>query len=143
MTTGVMRKYEGLFLVDSAYATTNYDEAVAAISTVMERAKAEVVSLKKWDDRRLCYEIKSSTRGTYFLCNFNAMPEMISPLERDVQISEEILRVMVLNAERIPEEILVSATPLERCEKIEAEEAQAEEQDEESLDDVAIDTVED
>ncbi|MCF7958149.1 MAG: 30S ribosomal protein S6, partial [Phycisphaerae bacterium] len=70
-----------------------------------------MVSLNKWDDRRLCFEIQKRNRGTYILCYFNTLPESLSNIERDVQISEDILRVQILRADRIPQDILDIPTP--------------------------------
>ena len=94
-----MRKlYEGMFLVDSAQAQ-NWDAVITTIKTILERAEAEIVSMKKWDERRLAYEINGKTRGTYILCYFRADGERIRDIERDVYLSERIMRVLILCAE--------------------------------------------
>ena len=117
MSSSVVRKYEGMFLVDSALATGNWNGVVENIETVLKRANAEVLSLKKWDDRRLCYPVAGVSRGTYILTYFNADPSSISGIERDVQMSEEILRVLVLRGDIIPQEIVEAPTPLESGKK--------------------------
>lgn len=111
MANSVMRKYEGLFLIDSATAAANWDATIKIVETMMNRAGATVLSMKKWDDRRLCYPIKGHHRGTYILTYFEASPGAIAGIERDVQISEEMLRVMILNAERIPASVIDAPTP--------------------------------
>ena len=111
MGQSVMRKYEGMFLADSAAATSSWDGILETINTIMSRAGAEVLSLEKWDDRRLCYDIAGRSRGCYLLCYFNAGPDKITGIERDVQISEDLLRVMILRADQIPEEIQAIPTP--------------------------------
>ena len=131
MANSVTRKYEGMFLVDSARATANWDQTLEAVNNVLARAGAEVLSVKKWDDRRLCYEIKGHARGTDILTYFNCLTEKISGIERDVQISEDIMRVMILRADRIPEEMQAILTPLEAEEQRVADEANAQ-MDEES-----------
>jgi small subunit ribosomal protein S6 len=96
------RLYEAMFLVDSAEAGSNWDGILAAINKVLERADAEVVSLRKWADRKLAYEIAHKNRGTYILSYFKALPEKISPMEKDVNLSEQITRVLVLTTEDRP-----------------------------------------
>jgi len=105
------RMYEGMFLVDSALATSNWEEVEAALQRVFERAEAEVLKLEKWDDRRLCYDIGGHKRGTYILTYFNTDPDHISGIERDVKLHEKLLRVMILRADRIPESIREAPTP--------------------------------
>lgn len=98
METTVKRLYEAMFLVDSAQAT-DWDGTIAAVKNIMERIEAEIVVLRKWDERRLAYEIKAKTRGTYILCYFRADGNRIQDIEKAVQLSERIMRVLVLSAE--------------------------------------------
>jgi small subunit ribosomal protein S6 len=105
------RMYEGMFLVDSAAATSSWDEVEAELQRVFDRADAEVLNLQKWDDRRLCYDIAGHKRGTYILTYFNVDPDRISGIERDVKLNEKLLRVMILRADRIPESIREAPTP--------------------------------
>ena len=47
METVAKKLYEGLFLVDSAQAASDWDGINKAIVTVLERSDAEIVSMKK------------------------------------------------------------------------------------------------
>ena len=82
------RLYEGMFLVDSALAGSNWDGVNQTIKTILDKADAEIVSIKKWDDRKLAYEIKGKSRGTYILCYFRADGGKIKDIEKSVQLSE-------------------------------------------------------
>ena len=88
MTNGVKRTYEAMFLVDSAVANSRWDDVMAAIDLIFERSEAEAISVKKWDERRLCYEIAGQKRGVYILAYFRVLPSKISEMERDVQLNE-------------------------------------------------------
>ncbi len=120
MPQSVKRKYEAMFLVDSAVATAEWDSIVDAINTIMKRGDADIISLNKWDERRLCHEVKKRKRGTYVLCYFNALPSAIKGIERDVQISEVLLRVLILSTKNIPEEIINKPTPAMKAARREA-----------------------
>ncbi len=120
------RMYEGMFLVDAATATADWDGTVGTIHNVFNRAQADIVSLQKWDERRLCYDIKGHKRGTYILTYFNADPERIGGIERDVQLNETLLRVLVLRADEIPAEKRDEPTPAMVAEQQEAERGEAE-----------------
>lgn len=113
METAVKRLYEGLFLVDSALAASQWDQLLEAVRKTLDRAGADVVSLKKWDDRKLAYEVKGKERGTYILVYFHCDPTRIGGIERDVQLSEQILRVMILRTDRMSREDMDKATPAE------------------------------
>ena len=95
------------------------------VQRIMDRAEAEVVSLKKWDERRLCYDIQKKSRGTYILVYFNCETGKIGGIERDVQLSELITRVLVLRTDRMSPEDLEKLTPLEAVAAEEAERAAA------------------
>lgn len=94
------RLYEAMFLVDSADAATDWEGVNSAIKSILEKGGVEIVSMRKWDDRRLAYEINSKEKGTYILCYFKAEGKKIRNIERDVQLSERIMRVLILCAER-------------------------------------------
>jgi small subunit ribosomal protein S6 len=105
------RLYEGMFLVDSAVATANWDGVLAAIDTILKRADAEVISVRKWDERRLCYDIARCKRGTYVLAYFLVNPNTVSGIERDVHLSEQVLRAMLLRGDHLTQEIMDAPTP--------------------------------
>ena len=125
METAVKRLYEGMFLVDTALAAQDWQVILDEVQRIMDRAEAEVVSLKKWDERRLCYDIQKKSRGTYILVYFNCETSKIGGIERDVQLSELIARVLVLRTDRMTPEDLEKLTPLEATAAEEAERAAA------------------
>jgi small subunit ribosomal protein S6 len=65
----------------------------------LEKAGAEIVSIRKWDDRKLAYEINGKGKGTYILCYFRAAGSKLRDIERDIQLSERIMRALILCAE--------------------------------------------
>jgi small subunit ribosomal protein S6 len=133
--------YEAMFLVDSAQAASDWDGTLGAIEHIMKRADAEIVILRKWGERKLAYEIKRKNRGTYFLCYFKADGEKIAGIEKDVQLSEKILRVLILSTENRLADFIekdINATAPE-----EAHESEAVNEDEELNDDTLIDDYDD
>jgi small subunit ribosomal protein S6 len=116
-TTAEKKMYEGMFLVDSAKAASDWDGVNSAIKRVLDRAKAEIVSMKKWDDRKLAYNIRGVERGTYILCYFKADGEKIQGIEKAVQLSEKIIRVLILSTEQMTKEDMEKDTPAAKAEK--------------------------
>lgn len=106
METTRKKLYEVMFLVDAAQAGSDWDGTMAVINRVLERAEAEIVVLRKWADRKLAYEIDHKSRGTYILCYFNADPAKISSMEKDIQLSEQIMRAMITTTDERPEEVI-------------------------------------
>ena len=106
LETTTKKLYEAMFLVDSAQAGSDWDGTMATINRVLERAEAEVVTIRKWADRKLAYEIDHKSRGTYVLCFFKAAPSKISGMEKDVLLSEKIMRAMITSTEGRSEKVL-------------------------------------
>jgi small subunit ribosomal protein S6 len=103
--------YEGLFLIDSGEAASDWKGINTSIENILGKAGAEVVSMKKWDERRLAYEISGQSRGTYILTYFNCDPTSINSIERDVQLSEQIMRVLILRTDKMSSEDMEKDTP--------------------------------
>lgn len=92
----VQTLYEAMFIVDSNKAKENYEKYEALCLDSITRFGGTVLKAVKWDDRRLTYEIGKAKRGTYILVHFNAPGDAIAKIERHVQLSEDILRALVL-----------------------------------------------
>jgi ribosomal protein S6 len=104
LKTVTKKLYEAMFLVDSALATSDWDSVNKNIKRLMSRSKAEVVSIRKWE--------------TYILCYFRADGEKIAAIERDAQLSEQIMRVLILSAEELKPEEIDRETPMARAERL-------------------------
>lgn len=100
MSDNTKRIYEGLFLFPQS-AVADMQTAHDHVHTLLERSGADIVSFRKWDDRRLAYDIKGNKRGLYFLAFFNCEPTKIASLERDCNLSESLLRFLVTKADHI------------------------------------------
>jgi small subunit ribosomal protein S6 len=111
LETVTKRLYESLFLVDSAEAAADWAGINEHIKKLLERNGAEVVSIRKWDERPLAYPIMGKNRGTYILAYFNSPSGAIAAIERDCQLSERIMRVLILRADHITKEDIEKETP--------------------------------
>lgn len=108
MTEQRINIYEGMFLFPQS-ASADFQGMIDHINEILNRAEAEVIAMKKWDERRLAYDIKGNKRGLYILTYFKADRQRISSIERDCNLSELLLRSLVIRADHVPaEEIEVS-----------------------------------
>ena len=57
-----MNYYEAMFVFDPALAS-EWTAVETEVNRLLERAGATLVVCKKWDDRKLAYEIKGRRRG--------------------------------------------------------------------------------
>ncbi len=90
--------YEAMFLLTQGVAA-DFSGAIAHIQEILARGQAEIIAMKKWDERRLAYEIKGNKRAVYILCYFKAPNDQLGHIERDCRLSEKVLRSMILREE--------------------------------------------
>ncbi len=124
--TGV---YEAMFLA-SQTAAASFGDLIDHINSLFERANAEVIAMKKWDERRLAYEIDKQKRGVYILAYFKCPTDMVPHLERDVVISDKLLRVLVTSADHLTDEEIAAHNDMDGLAteaKLKAQAGQAEE----------------
>ncbi|MEM7681510.1 MAG: 30S ribosomal protein S6 [Planctomycetota bacterium] len=103
MPDNTPRLYEGLFLVNQAAIAGDLDKATADVHEMLRRIDAEVLTLGRWDERRLAYPIAGQKRGLYILAIFRAAPDQLVTIERECNLSDIVLRVMVVRADQLGE----------------------------------------
>ena len=108
MPVDQVKCYEGLFLFPQT-AASDLQSAVDHLKEILARAEVKIISLRKWDERRLAFEIKRNRRGLFFLVYFEAAPNALAHIERDCNLSEQVLRSMVIRAEHLTREQMEAA----------------------------------
>ena len=98
--TQTENKYEAMFLLPAS-AAAEVDASIKLVTGIIERHGGKILVIKKWDERKLMYEIKKQKRGLYVIAYFTAPGTAISAIERDVNLSEEVIRVLVTDAEHL------------------------------------------
>ncbi len=104
-----MNTYEIMFLFDPTFGA-NWSAVETEIHRLMERASAQIIVTKRLEERRLAFEIKKRKRGLYVLTYFRTGPDRITGLDRDIRLSENILRALILRADGISEAKMHAAT---------------------------------
>lgn len=94
--------YEGLFLM-SQESTGDLAGSLEVVQGILDRAEAETIVLRKWDERKLAYPIKGQKRGLFLLALFRVNGVQIANIERDCNLSDEVVRVMFTRADHMGE----------------------------------------
>ncbi len=115
-----MNQYEAMFLFDPTFGNA-FEKCEAEIRRLMERAQAEMLFCRKWNETRLAFRIKGRKRGVYVLVYFKAAQDKIVLLERDAKLSERILRLLVLRADHMTREAMERLLPSQGAEPPKAE----------------------
>ncbi len=98
-----MRMYEALFIIDNARANTEWDAAIKHIQDILQKNGAEILKTEKWGEKKLAYKVKGHKRGTYLLVHFNAKNTAIPTIRRDFQLSDYIVRSLIVKDDKIEE----------------------------------------
>ena len=99
-----MKTYEAMFLLDNREVKKGWEPLKESIDSIMTKRGAEIVVAKRWDERKLAYDIKKQRRATYYLSYFKAEPAAIDEVRRDLELSVPVLRYLILACEAIPED---------------------------------------
>jgi len=92
-----------MFLMSQSAISAGLGSATDIVRAMLERVEAEVVCLSKWEERKLAYTIEGQKRGTFLLALFKVKPTQITNIERDCNLSEDVLRVMMTRADYMGE----------------------------------------
>jgi small subunit ribosomal protein S6 len=111
-----VKTYEAMLLVDPTVATKEWNRVAEEVDRVAKRNGASILQLVKWGERKLAYPIKRNNRGTYVLAYLSAPATAVTRLKSDFQLSEVVLRSMILAHEgelrREPPKDFETAGPL-------------------------------
>lgn len=84
-----------MFVLDNAVADRDWDGVCGTIDSIISRHGGKVVDLRKWDERRLAYEIGRVKRATYVLVHFEAPTGSMQEMYKDFVLAENILRQLI------------------------------------------------
>lgn len=101
-----MRSYELIFIV---HPDVNEDDMTAVVEKVeglIERNSGEVVQTESWGLRRLAYPIQKRWEGQYVLMQLELESQSVTGLERDLGLTEQIMRHLIVRVEepKLPKE---------------------------------------
>jgi len=101
-----------MFVLHPAQAAKDVDKAMETLQEIVTRSGGEVLDCRKWDDRRLAYEIIHQKRGIYVLVHFNGTGPVSNEIYRRCSMSELVLRALILlDEDGVPEPIAEKAAP--------------------------------
>lgn len=91
-----LRDYELVFIISPEVEDEALDAAVDSVSQFITGKEGIISGVERWGKRRLAYPIKHFTEGSYVLSRFKMKPVWSKELEANLQISEEILRHLLI-----------------------------------------------
>lgn len=95
-----MRRYELVVIVSPEIADDDVPDAVdRLVRKPVEGEGGELQQIDTWGRRKLAYPIQKFQEGNYVLNQLNMDPQKTGELERGLQISEDVLRHLLIRLE--------------------------------------------
>jgi ribosomal protein S6 len=101
-----------MFIISDTVAGADWEVTVKHVEGLLKNRGAEILKSEKWEDRKFAYKLKGHKRGAYLLVYFNAPTDSISPMKRDFELSDNVLRTLIVRVDKVGE-----SKPEEEAEK--------------------------
>jgi len=92
-------QYELMVILDPEIDERTVAPSLDKFLNVIRTDGGTVDNVDIWGRRRLAYEIKKRSEGIYAVVNFTATPAATQELDRQLNLSEAVMRTKVLRAE--------------------------------------------
>ena len=92
-------QYELMVILDPEIDERTVAPSLDKFLNVIRNDGGSVDNVDIWGRRRLAYEIKKKSEGIYAVVNLTASPASTKELDRQLGLSEAVLRTKVLRAE--------------------------------------------
>lgn len=91
-----MHKYEAMFIVRPNLSEEEKKGLFSQIGDVITKNNGAVSKGNIWSERKkLCFPIKKSDEGIYYLVNFSLPQEAMAKIRQAYKLNENILRVLI------------------------------------------------
>ena len=96
-----MHKYELMVILDPSVDERTVAPSLDKFLNVIRNGKGTVEQVDIWGRRRLAYEINKKSEGIYAVVNMTANSADVIELDRQLKISEAVMRTKVLRADEV------------------------------------------
>ncbi|SEW41823.1 SSU ribosomal protein S6P [Austwickia chelonae] len=91
-----MRQYEMMIIVDPEIDDRQVPAMLEKFLTVVKNDKGTIENVDVWGRRRMAFDIKKKSEGVYVVVNFTSEPATAQEMDRQLGLSEMILRTKLL-----------------------------------------------
>ncbi|MCH7922030.1 MAG: 30S ribosomal protein S6 [Nitrospinae bacterium] len=94
-----MTFYETIFIVKTDLGDEALAEKVTWATDILTSNGAEVINVEQWGKKRLAYQVNKQKHGIYVLMHYEGDPKAVPELERNLRLSEDILKHLTVKLE--------------------------------------------
>ena len=91
-----MNKYEVLYIIDASADDATKEAQIAKYSDLVTAAGGTVDAIDKWGIKKFAYPMEFKNEGYYVLMTFTAPADLPAEMERQMRISDAVIRYMVI-----------------------------------------------
>ncbi len=91
-----MRDYELVVIIKPLVADDEVPATVEKTSQYITERGGSIAEVNQWGRKKLAYPIKDFAEGNYVLTHFSMDPELTTELEANLELSEDILRYLLV-----------------------------------------------
>jgi len=99
-----MPLYEHVLLARQDVTSQQVEQMIDTYKGVIEQNGGRLEKIEMWGVKSLAYRIKKNRKAHFALLNIDAPPAAIAEMERQMQISEDVLRFMTVRVEELDSE---------------------------------------
>ena len=96
-----MTYYECVFIARQDISAAQVDALVDSYREMLEQGGGQVAKKEYWGLRNLSYRIKKNRKGHYVLLNIEAPPAAVIEMERNMRISEDVVRYLTVRVNEL------------------------------------------
>ena len=91
-----LRDYELVVIFSPEVVEEKFDATIDGVSQFITERGGTISDVERWGKKRLAYPIEHFMEGSYVLTRFSLKPALSKELEANLQISEEVLRHLLV-----------------------------------------------
>ena len=96
-----MALYEHIYLARQDVSAQQVEDLTNQYSEIISSGGGQVTKSEYWGLKSLSYRIKKNRKAHYTLMNIDAPHEAVAEMERQMGISEDILRFMTIRVDKL------------------------------------------
>ncbi len=98
-----MPLYECVFIARQDISATQVESLVGQFSGTIEENGGKVAGSEMWGLRNLAYRVKKNRKGHYVLLNLDSPSPAVQEMERNMRLSEDVIRYLTVRVEELEE----------------------------------------
>ncbi len=98
-----MAFYESVYIARPDISSAQVEALTQRLTEIVEAGGGRVTKNEYWGLKNLAYRIKKNRKGHYSLLNIDAPSEAVGEYERNMRLSEDVLRYLTVRVDELDE----------------------------------------